>query len=157
MEIENFIKTARELLPTRQGRPRGTNLRRAVSTAYYAMFHCLARSCADTLIGGSNAIRKTDAWILTYRALDHNAAKRRCQDTKSIGRFSESTRIFAKIFTQMQEQRHRADYAPDAIFGKSEVIQRINDVEDVISNFERESLTNRRAFAAYVLFKGRRD
>lgn len=26
------------------------HLRRAVSTAYYALFHCLARCCADTLV-----------------------------------------------------------------------------------------------------------
>ncbi len=155
MEAENFVKTSRELLPTGQGRPRGTNLRRAVSTTYYAMFHCLARSCADTLIGKSGRVRGTEAWARTYRALDHNAAKRRCQDTKGLGQFPESTRIFAKTFAQMQEQRHRADYAPDAIFRKSEVNQRINDVEDVINNFEREPRTIRRAFAAYILFKGR--
>ena len=157
MEAENFVKTARALLPARPGRPRGTDLRRAVSTAYYAMFHCLARSCADTLIGKSGTVRGTDAWTRTYRALDHNAAKRRCQDAKSIARFPKNTRLFAKTFVQIQEQRHRADYAPGAVFGKSEVAQRINDVEDVIKRFEKESMANRRAFSAYVLFKSRRD
>ena len=44
MNPENFISTARELIPTGQGKPRNTDLRRAVSTAYYAMFHCLAHS-----------------------------------------------------------------------------------------------------------------
>ena len=50
---------------------------------------------------------------------------------------------------------HRADYAPDAIFEKLEVNQRINDVEDVINNFEKEPRMTRHAFAAYILFKGR--
>ncbi len=157
MEAENFVKTARALLPARPGRPRGTDLRRAVSTAYYALFHCLARSCADALIGGSSTVRKTDAWIRTYRALDHNAAKRRCQNAKGIEPFSEKTRLFAETFAQIQHQRHRADYAPDAVFRKSEATQRINDVEDVIKGFEKESMAKRRAFAAYVLFKSRRD
>ena len=157
MEAENFVKTARELLPAKPGRPRGTNLRRAVSTAYYALFHCLARSCADTLIGKSGAVRETDAWTRAYRALDHNAAKRRCQDAQGTEPFSEKTRLFAKTFAQIQKQRHRADYAPDAVFRKSEVIQRINDVKDVIKGFEKESMAERRAFAAYVLFKSRRD
>ncbi len=157
MEAENFVKTARELLPARPGRPRNTDLQRAVSTAYYALFHCLARSCADTLIGKSGAVRGTDGWTRTYRALDHNAAKRRCQDTKGIGRFSENTRLFAKTFVQIQKQRYRADYAPGAVFRKSEVAQRIIEAEDAIHALQKESMAERRAFAAYVLFKSRRD
>ncbi len=157
MEAENLIKTARALLPAKPGRPRNTDLRRAVSTAYYALFHCLARSCADTLIGKSSTVRGTDGWTRTYRALDHNAAKRRCQDAIGIGRFSENTRLFAKTFVQIQEQRHRADYAPGAVFGKSEVAQRIIEAEDAIHALQKESMAKRRAFAAYILFKSRRD
>ena len=157
MEAENFVRTARALLPAKPGRPRNTDLRRAVSTAYYALFHCLARSCADTLIGKSGAVRETDGWTRTYRALDHNAARRRCQDAIGIGSFSENTRLFAKAFVQIQEQRHRADYAPGAVFRKSEVIQRIIEAEDAIHAFQKESMAKRRAFAAYVLFKPRRD
>ena len=35
-----------------KGRPREAELRRTVSTAYYALFHTLARSGADLLVGG---------------------------------------------------------------------------------------------------------
>ena len=157
MNPESFIKTARELTPARKGKPRSANLRRAVSTAYYAMFHCLAGSCADTLIGGLHAGRGSDAWILTYRALNHRSAKARCSDKESLKRFSAHIRVFAETFARMQEQRHRADYAPDAKFRKSEAIQRINEAENAIRNFEGESLAERRAFAAYILFKGRKD
>ena len=155
MNPESFIKTARELIPTGQGKPRGANLRRAVSTAYYAMFHCLAGSCADTLIGGLNAGRGTDAWILTYRALNHRSAKARCSDKENLKQFLAHIRVFAETFARMQEQRHRADYAPGAGFRKSEAIQRINEAENAIRNFEKESLAEQRAFAAYILFKGR--
>ena len=157
MNPENLIKTARELIPVRKGKPRSANLRRAVSTAYYAMFHCLAGSCADTLIGGLRAGRGTDAWTLTYRALNHRSAKARCRDEQNLRQFSEPIREFAETFARMQEQRHHADYAPDAGFRKSEVIQRINEAENAIRNFEEESLVERRAFAAYILFKGRPD
>ena len=138
MSPENFIKTARELIPTGQGRPRSTNLQRAVSTAYYAMFHCLSGSCANTLIGGSGAGRGTPAWILTYRALNHRSTKARCRDEQNLRQFSESTREFAETFARMQEHRHRADYAPDAGFRKSQAIQRINEAENAIRNFEEE-------------------
>ncbi len=143
------------MIPTGQGKPRNVNLRRAVSAAYYAMFHCLAGSCADTLIGGLNAGRGTDAWTLTYRALNHRSAKARCQDERRLEQFPKSIRKFARIFALMQEQRHRADYAPNAMFRKSEAIQRITEAENAIRNFEEESPVERRAFAAYILFKGR--
>ena len=113
MNPESFIKTARELIPTGQGKPRGANLRRAVSTAYYAMFHCLAGSCADTLIGGLHAGRGTDAWILTYRALNHRSAKARCSDKENLKQFSAHIRVFAETFARMQEQRDLYTKVPE--------------------------------------------
>lgn len=155
MNPENFISTARELIPTGQGKPRNTDLRRAVNTAYYAMFHCLAHSCADTLIGGLHAGRGTDAWILTYRALNHGSTKAKCRDEESLKQFSTYIREFAVMFARMQGYRHRADYAPDAGFRKSEAIQRITEAENAIRDFQEESPAERRAFAAYILFRGR--
>ena len=111
MNPESFIKTAQELISTGQGKPRSTNLRRAVSTAYYAMFHCLSGSCADTLMGGLHAGRGTDAWILTYRALNHRSAKARCSNKENLKQFSAHIRVFAETFARMQEHRHHADYA----------------------------------------------
>jgi len=32
-------------------KPRQSDLERALSTAYYAMFHAMCRNCADCLIG----------------------------------------------------------------------------------------------------------
>ena len=52
------------------GQPTQEALRRAVSTAYYAMFHALATSNADLIVD-----RRTPAnesrWIATYRSLRH--------------------------------------------------------------------------------------
>ena len=155
MEPRDFIAIAEELIPTGQGAPNRSCLRRAVSTTYYALFHCLAHSCADTLIGGSSTVRKTNAWILTYRALNHRPAKQRCRDENSLGQFPLDIRVFAETFARMQEQRHRADYAPDEVLQKSDVIRSIQEAKDAISDFEQVSSANRRAFAAYILFRGR--
>ncbi len=43
-----------------RGRPQQTHLRKANSAAYYAMFHALANSNADTLIGSGAAVRRTE-------------------------------------------------------------------------------------------------
>ncbi len=47
--------------------------RRAVSTAYYAVFHALARLCADELIGKNG--RSSRDYERVYRALDHGPLK----------------------------------------------------------------------------------
>ena len=82
MNWEQLIALARMLASApehgeRRGRPQQTRLRKAVSAAYYAMFHALRASNADTLIGGSPQFRRLPAWTLTYRALDHGFAKSR--------------------------------------------------------------------------------
>jgi hypothetical protein len=55
----------------------------------------------------------------------------------------------------MQLKRHKADYDPFEKIYKSSVLQDIADAEDVIERFRGVSIKDRRAFAAYVLFKAR--
>ena len=150
MQPGDFIATARDLAGTNRRRPRQTNLRRAVSTAYYALFHCLAASCADTLVGGAGADRSPEAWNQAYRALEHGQARRRCTEAATRN-FPPGIQQFATHFTDMQRERHRADYDPDASFTKSEVTQHINDTAATVSQFLSTPITDRRAFAVYVL------
>ena len=42
MKPLDLIEAARDMTESGRGRPTQAKLRRAVSTAYYAMFHCLA-------------------------------------------------------------------------------------------------------------------
>ena len=80
MRPADFIATARDLVDSNpRGRPRETNLRRAVSTTYYALFHCLAAAGADLLVGGAGADRSRPAWRQAYRALQHGPARKRCE------------------------------------------------------------------------------
>lgn len=55
----------------------------------------------------------------------------------------------------MQAKRHMADYDPNEKFYKSSVKQDIADTKDVIERFKNVPAKDRRAFAAYVLFKNR--
>ena len=135
---------------TGRGRPREVNLRRAVSTTYYALFHCLADCCANMLAGNAQDNRSSPAWRQTYRALQHTTARRRCLRA-TINRFPSAIRNFAKLFVSMQMKRHSADYDPDAAFLKSDVIQYIDEAEDAIKQFNSAPRADRRAFAIYVL------
>ena len=51
MKARDLITTARSLTELDPRQPTQANLRRAVSTAYYAVFHLLAHTAADLLIG----------------------------------------------------------------------------------------------------------
>lgn len=154
----DFIATAQDLSgANRKGRPRETNLRRAVSTTYYALFHYLAGCCADGIAGGSRSNRSHSAWNQAYRALEHGTTRRRCENRHRIARFPTEIQNFAKLFADLQRKRHRADYDPDASFSKNEVIQDILAAEGVIQRFVKASLRDRRAFVAYVLLPIREE
>ena len=47
MNPRDLIETARRLVESGAAQPTQADLRRAVSTAYYALFHCLAAATAD--------------------------------------------------------------------------------------------------------------
>ena len=143
------------------GRPRQVELRRAVSTAYYALFHTLANHCADLLVGVRSATQTNQAWRQAYRALDHGEVKRKCTQGpgKPIldGSFPAGIRDFARQFVKMQEVRHKADYDPFEPFTRSGVTQLIEETKTAITDFENVPSRDRRAFAVFVLFKLRRD
>jgi hypothetical protein len=153
----DLIKTARILLASSKGKPSVVNLRRAISTAYYAVFHCLARSCADLLIGSPGAKRSIEAWQQVYRALDHGYAKGQCSNLKIMARFPADIQDFANCLISLQKKRHSADYDPIAKFVKSTVEADIDQAEQAIKSFRGAPLSDRRAFCAYVLLKERKN
>jgi hypothetical protein len=118
------------------------------------MFHRLARSCADLLVGGEGASKSKHAWRQTYRALDHGVAATACRNTL-LSKFPKEIEDFGNAFVAMQDKRHRADYDPHAFFTKSEVLNDIALVEKAISDFDACDTKDRRAFCAFVLFKRR--
>lgn len=133
------------------------SLRRAESSIYYALFHCLARECADLLVGGTGASRSKPAWRQAYRALEHGFAKSQCIKKDVVRKFPKKIEDFANTFATMQVKRHDADYDPSASFTKSEVWTDIAIVEQAIKDFKSEQARHRRAFCIHVLLKERKS
>ena len=73
IEWANLIQARRDLLsPQQAGRlPTHEHIRRAESSAYYAMFHSLAHSNATALIGPPTNPTTAAPWSRIYRGLDH--------------------------------------------------------------------------------------
>ena len=143
-------RLAGETSDANPGRPRQTDLCRAVSVSYYAMFHTLAL-CNANMIVGSN--RGHPAWSQAYRALEHGHAKNQCNNQLMMSRFPPEIQRFGRWFVDMQRKRHVADYDPEANFQRSEVIQFIEETEQTIASFESADRDDRRAFSVFVLFR----
>ena len=156
MNPHDLLRAAYQLaLEPSLGRPRQANLRRAISTAYYALFHALANCCADMLAGSTRANRSQRAWRQTYRALEHGHTKNQCVNQYVMNRFPPEIQVFGEEFVDMQALRHVADYDPDPEdpFTRAGVLEHIEDSETAIHGFENAPANNRRAFAIYVLLR----
>ena len=147
------MTSAENLVPVGPGRPLESNLRRAVSTVYYALFHGLAECCADEFFNRN--MRGQPGWVRIYRSLSHGRAQAACRAPADMRSFSVEIRDFASHFVDLQDQRHQADYDPVATFYKSDVQRLIVDMRAVLKEFERADRRERRSFAALVLFRGR--
>lgn len=114
--IDSFdlLKTAEKIAaPDGPGRPLATHIRRAVSTIYYALFHCISASNADMLVGKQRSKRYSkEAWNAVYRALSHRQAARRCERLDEI-RFPMEIQDVAYYFCLFQVLREISDYSPD--------------------------------------------
>lgn len=145
---------------SQRGRPRQAELKRAVSAAYYALFHALANDCANLLVGGRASTRTRQAWKQTYRALDHGRVRRQCTDRRSkrvLVRFPQEIQDFADQFVRMQGLRHLADYDPFQNFLRAEVSALIEDTATAIADWRQADRADRRAFAIFAQFDLRGD
>ena len=141
-----------------RGRPQQTHLRKAISAAYYAMFHALANSNADTLVGSTQSVQTSAEWTRTQRALNHGTVRAQMSKSIEMVAFDMAIQDFSNTFLALQPQRHEADYNPnpDRYFRRSETIQDIQRARVAIEAFQAVSNPERRRFATYVLFGQRR-
>lgn len=151
---KSLIRTAKRLVPAQTQRPTQANLRRCISTCYYAMFHALAKACADGLVGATKSRRPNRAWVEVYRGLDHGTSKNACSGVRNID-FPKSIKDFSEAFVQLQDARHAADYDPMVRPTKSDALFFISLAETSIAALQSVSLTDKRAFAAWVLISSK--
>lgn len=151
----DLLALARDLLSTTD-EPDQVRVRRAVSTTYYAVFHTLAGMAADEFAGADEASRDKAAWLRVYRALDHGFVRQQCRDA-GLSSFPIEIRTFAGFFSAMQIKRHAADYDPSIRVDQSEARIDVEQAATLIPTFLAAPARDRRAFAAFVLLKSRRD
>jgi len=136
--------------------PGQADLRRAVSTAYYGMFHALCDLCASALHGPAGPDRAERAWRQTYRAVNHNTANTACRQVNDAEfDFPDAIKAFARTFATLQAQRHLADYDPAAEFWIEDVRVEIVKAQAAIEALDGADASDMSAFAALVFFRQR--
>ena len=136
-----------------QGRPRQAMLKRAISTAYYAMFHALCNSNANLVAGQSMGPLTREAWTRTYRSLDHSPARQRM--SQGTGTMEPAVQQFATVFAQLQQQRRLADYDPHSRYSRNHVLTLIGVAESATEDLLGMAPAVRRPLAALALLRER--
>ena len=109
---DELLQQANELVHKNQNHPTQADLRRSVSSAYYALFHLLI---FEACLNWSNDISRPGL----ARMFDHSVMKRASRKVTDASKMPyagedpavvDKLRSFAGLFVQLQEQRHEADY-----------------------------------------------
>ena len=154
----NLIATARVLfdagLQENDLEQAQSHLKRAVSTAYYALFHTICASAAELLDASADPAASA-AWLQTYRGPEHTHARNQCRSSGLMAPFPAEIKEFARIFVDNQGHRNQADYNPRSDFSASDVSQIIEDAENAINGLLSAPSVTRRAFAITILLRNR--
>lgn len=157
MTVE-LLAAARRILGATKRKPSQADLRRAISTAYYAAFDALARQCADQLVGSSLAKRSLPEWSRVYRALNHGKseaaldeldpqrrAKARLGQPSSV---DQRVRAFCETLEKLRVRRQQADYDPRPLqLRRADVGLLIEEAEVAVDDFRTAPADQRRALA----------
>lgn len=143
-----------------RGRPRQASLRRAASTAYYAVFHLLAAEAAFQACPGSpRGLRER-----VQRALAHETMKQAAnafqaanlpRHVASVARSPVAQEIvaIAASFVLLQEARHKADYDLTEQFDRTRVQALVNEAEQVFRLWGQiRDTDDARVFLAALMF-----
>lgn len=152
MTPRELLEIAKALAESRhRGGVSAVAMRRSVSTSYYAVFHALARLCADELIGDE----ASSDWERIYRALDHGQAK---TDLLALAAETKEQALgrIAGTFGDLQLDRHAADYDPRKAFSALEADSWLLFAKEAVSELERLEAGLRRRLAVRLMLKMRR-
>lgn len=147
------------------GRPRQVDLRRAISTAYYAVFHATLTATADNAVG-RNA-RASFPYRLAYRSVSHRNLRELCKAFEKgqlaskyrqyapADGFGPEIRALAAAVVDLQLRREDADYDPLTTFKRSDARLAINLGREALKRFEAAPTDHREAFLGLLLFPPR--
>lgn len=143
----DLLRQAQHLANLEPRRPRQSSLRRAVSAAYYSLFHLLIDEATVMMFGRGGSKRRLRDVLA--RGFSHSSMAAACKSFED-GNLPASIasvlsplpvpadlQTVAALFRQLQEERHRADYNRALPFAKSEVLNLLQDTARAVEAWQR--------------------
>jgi uncharacterized protein (UPF0332 family) len=162
---DHLFEQADKLITPQTGRPRQVDIRRAISAAYYAIFHAAITAAADQFVGMTN--RDESRYGLLYRSVDHKWLRELCKEVQKStpssnfrpytppGGFGADIAAFAVAVVALQVKRHTADYDVTVRMNRSDAVLAIAEARAALGRFDRASQQQRLAFLSLLLFSPR--
>lgn len=150
---DDLLEQARHLQQLDKLKPKQANLRRAVSAAYYSLFHLLIDEATQLVV--ATKFESRELRFLTARCFEHGSMKSACQEfvkgtPKDVFKpmwaqleldkaprdpLAIKLSEVAETFARLQIERHRADYDLGNSFTRLEVLALIEQVEKATQNW----------------------
>ncbi len=162
---DHLLDQAERLItPPGGGAPRQADLRRAISSAYYAVFHAVLTEAADDFVGKTH--RATSRYALVYRSVDHTSLRKLCEHIKTSlppkytkhspsGGFGADLIALATAVVDLQEKRHLADYDPLFSVRTSDAVLAAATARTALTRFRNANRVSRKAFLSLLVFSPR--
>jgi len=152
IEPDKLLSAADLLAPARpgRGRPSYTAHRRAVSTAYYAVFHAISGRVVETVFAsadeafrrrvrrwiGHGDIRNVARWVSQLQGTTPGAPPGHIRTLLSPGvataHIDADTATIADGFLELNDKREQADYDHDAVFTRPDTLGHIALARQVV-------------------------
>ena len=140
---EDLLEQARHLAQREPKRPRQASLRRAVSTAYYALFHLLITETAKNWKRPKE--RHTLARMFEHTFMGKVCTTKRDQLNAHFNTnppaspqldLGKHLHTISDTFVQMLQHRHTADYDSSAKWTRTDTIEKIQSVEAAFQSWK---------------------
>ncbi len=148
---DDLLRQARHLACKERKGAKQASLRRAVSTAYYALFHLLI---AEAVSNWS----EVDVRGSLARAFDHGTMKNASNQIQNKNKFpftGENPQTVSRLravtmaFAQLQQERHTADYDGTRIWIRSEALEQVDAAMLAFSDWK--AIRRKRIAQAYLV------
>jgi uncharacterized protein (UPF0332 family) len=143
----SLLLDAAHLIQRGATKPSQSSLRRAVSTAYYALFHCISEKGVNFLFGPSSPysfVRKLSARSFTHQRLFDVCMQFQFDYAKMKPTYREAfhlinpteIKLYCGAVIDLQQNRHIADYDLSAVFNKNDTLTLLRQAEIGVKSFQ---------------------
>ena len=141
------------------------DLRRAISTTYYSVFHLIVGAAADRVVGLEQRARPLHT--LVYRAIDHRGLSAMCllvsrprlppkyRACCPAAGFGDDIRVFGRPVYALQQRRNAADHDPGQEISLASTDLALRDARAAIQHWRAAPEGEREALLLLLLFPPR--